>query len=385
MASIRKRGETYTITAYLGYDENYKQVKKTTTFRPPNGVTANKAEKLAKEYAIIWEQKIRGYTSLDENRTFRELITWFLETIAPTTWRESTFVSRNTDLNAYVLPKLGHVKLKDITPQMLDNFFSEMQKNGRVNGEKPLSAATVGRTRQIICTIFSAACRKEIMTRNPCKLTTPLTMQTYYKAQGYLNDEQAVMLLEALETVDTQFRLAITLLLFTGCRGGEICALRWACVDFENNYIYIEKTLTYIPRKGYSLEPPKTRQSERYIAIPQFVMDLLKEHKNTQIVTDSAMQGMCFIGANGGFYGEAGLNKRFKKLAKQLGFPENVHLHSLRHTAASIMINSDIPTRVISEQLGHATTVITENVYGHVFAQSKIKAMQAIEMKLKKQ
>ena len=55
MASIRKRGETFTITAYMGYDEQGKQRKKTTTFRPPDGVTAGKAEKLAKAYAATWE------------------------------------------------------------------------------------------------------------------------------------------------------------------------------------------------------------------------------------------------------------------------------------------------------------------------------------------
>lgn len=58
MASIRKRGDTFTITAYMGYDENNRQRKKTTTYRPPDGVTAGKAEKLAKAYAATWEEKI---------------------------------------------------------------------------------------------------------------------------------------------------------------------------------------------------------------------------------------------------------------------------------------------------------------------------------------
>lgn len=80
MASIRKRGETFTITAYMGYDEQGKQRKKTTTFRPPDGVTAGKAEKLAKAFAATWEEKIRGYVALDENRTFSELAEWYLGT-----------------------------------------------------------------------------------------------------------------------------------------------------------------------------------------------------------------------------------------------------------------------------------------------------------------
>ena len=73
MASIRKRGDTYTITAYMGYDEQGRQRKKTTTYRPPDGVTPGKAEKLAKQYAAVWEEKIQGYVALDENRTLSEL------------------------------------------------------------------------------------------------------------------------------------------------------------------------------------------------------------------------------------------------------------------------------------------------------------------------
>ena len=85
MASIRKRGDTFTITAYMGYDDTGKQLKKTTTFRPPDNVTASKAEKLAREFAVKWEDKIRGFVALDENRTLSELAQWYYETIAPNT------------------------------------------------------------------------------------------------------------------------------------------------------------------------------------------------------------------------------------------------------------------------------------------------------------
>jgi hypothetical protein len=70
MASIRKRGgvskdAAYQISVSMGYDAN------------------GKAEKLAREYAALWESKIRGFISLDENRTFAELFEWFFSTVAP--------------------------------------------------------------------------------------------------------------------------------------------------------------------------------------------------------------------------------------------------------------------------------------------------------------
>ena len=71
MASIRKRGDTYTITAYMGYDESGKQRKKTTTFRPPDGVTPGKAEKLAKalsrRYGLAGSSQSKTFIRVDHS------------------------------------------------------------------------------------------------------------------------------------------------------------------------------------------------------------------------------------------------------------------------------------------------------------------------------
>lgn len=132
MASIRKRGNTFTITAYMGYDEKGKQIKKTTTFRPPEGVTAGKAEKLAKAYAATWEEKIKGYTALDENRTFADLAKWYYESVAPSALKPNVLIDNKTMVDTYIMPTLARKKLKDIGPAMLDTLFAELLKNGRV-------------------------------------------------------------------------------------------------------------------------------------------------------------------------------------------------------------------------------------------------------------
>ena len=82
MAHVRKRSGkvlSFTITASLGYDAENRQIRKYTTFTPPDGVTPGKAEKLAREYAILWEEQIRGYVSLDENKTLAELADCYLD------------------------------------------------------------------------------------------------------------------------------------------------------------------------------------------------------------------------------------------------------------------------------------------------------------------
>ncbi|MDR1570268.1 MAG: tyrosine-type recombinase/integrase, partial [Oscillospiraceae bacterium] len=76
-------------------------------------------------------------------------------------------------------------------------------------------------------------------------------------------------------------------------------------------------------------------------------------------------------------------NTAFKRLLKKHGFPD-VHIHDLRHACASLLINSGIPVKIISEHLGHADTRTTEAVYSHIFAATRSKASEAISLALGK-
>lgn len=132
MASIRKRGETFTITAYMGYDEQGKQQQENHDISPAGRVTAGKAEKLARAFAATWEEKIRGYVALDENRTFAELAEWYYSTVAPQTLKPNVLVNYRKGIYDHILPVIGREKLKNITPPMLDSLFAELQRSGNM-------------------------------------------------------------------------------------------------------------------------------------------------------------------------------------------------------------------------------------------------------------
>ncbi len=471
MASIRKRGETFTITAYMGYDEQGRQIKKTTTYRPPEGVTAGKAEKLAKAFAAQWEDKVRGYVSLDENRTFAELAKWYYESVAPLKLKDNVRIDNMSIINTYIMPTLARKKLKEITPAMLDALFSDLRMNGRTkdtyrlvggyelpkgryrgvnlcslardtgmsrttlarlnsghgiekgNAEKiaaalntrfddmfisdmqdrSLEQSTISRIRRCLSAIFTAGVQKEIMRRNPVANTVAISKKSK-KSVSYLDETQALALVSHLEQQDDfQYKVMINTLLFTGMRGGELCALQWQDIDFEKGIIYIRHTLSYIrnvgqnrgPRPGsngkrasvYELQTPKTENSERYVVIPQSLKGLLMEHRQRQENSRaSAAQwehpDMVFTTTGGNYYSESYLNARFKKTVRKMGLPDDTHLHSLRHTTASLLINSDVSPKVIAEQLGHASASITQDIYSHIFASSRAKAAQALDLKL---
>ena len=72
------------------------------------------------------------------------------------------------------------------------------------------------------------------------------------------------------------------------------------------------------------------------------------------------------------------LQRSFKALLKQGGLP-SVRFHDLRHTAANLFLNQDVPVIVVSRRLGHARTSITTDVYGHLLPSMQDEAAQLID------
>ena len=449
MASIRKRGETFTITAYMGYDENGKQRKKTTTFRPPDGVTPGKAEKLAKAFAATWEDKIRGYVALDENRTFSELAEWYYSTVAPQTLKPNVLVNYRKGINDHIIPVIGREKLKNITPPMLDSLFAELQRSGNmeqhfrlkdkalcdgikrdelakkagverstlytmlrggtvsrataekvaaalemklekafdnVTEKKGLSGASTNKLKLNLSAIFTAAVKKEIMRRNPCKLATPPKIDTAPAA--YLNEAQCHELLDLLSAQDDfQFEVIINLFIASGIRAGELSALYWEDINLETGMLFIRHTLVKVGER-YLRQEPKTDESTRRIILPEYIIGLLKKHRTMQAERRLKMGGawkdkeLVFTNKSGGFYLGTNMNGKLKRVIAGTDLPQDLHLHSMRHTHASLLINSDIAARVIADRLGHSTTKTTLDTYSHVFAESEARAATAIDMAL---
>ncbi|MDY6086602.1 MAG: tyrosine-type recombinase/integrase [Succiniclasticum sp.] len=449
MASIRKRGETFTITAYMGYDDSGKQRKKTTTYRPPDGVTAGKAEKLAKQYAAVWEEKIRGYVALDENRTFRELADWYYSSVAPNRLKPHTLIHYKEGIDKHIMPTLGHEKLKNITPPMLDRLFTELQRSGnsmhsyrlkdkelcggmtrqaladkagierstlytvlrgqtvgRGTAEKiaaaldmkldkafddvtentGLTGASANKLKLNLSAIFTAAVKKEIMRRNPCKLATPPKVDT--RPAEYLDEEQARKLLALVhDSGDFQFEVIVNLLLATGMRAGELSALYWEDIDLDTGLLYIRHTLIRLNGE-YIRETTKTDDSTRRIMLPDYITDLLSQHKRRQRERRFRMGAawvnpeLVFTNQHGNFYITGNMNSKLKRVIKGSDLPQDLHLHSLRHTFASLLINGNVSARIIADRLGHSTTKTTLDTYSHVYKESEARAMQAVDIAL---
>lgn len=255
-------------------------------------------------------------------------------------------------------------------------LFNEISK-GKLS-EKTLRLYFV-----FLSSVLSTAVEWQIILYNPCdRVKSPRTAK---KEPEILDDKQALELLEKLHSEDTQHRTAIIIALFLGLRRGEILGLKWENIDFDNGIITIKNNLQYLPGKGIYNSSTKTSSSERAMKAPELVMLSLKEQRKYQLETKIKAgdrwieSGYVFTKPDGTPCHPDSLTKWFKQFIRDNGFPENIKLHSLRHTCASLMISEGIPITTVARRLGHSTAATTTSIYAHAIQSADEAAAQRIE------
>ena len=159
---------------------------------------------------------------------------------------------------------------------------------------------------------------------------------------------------------DFQFEVIINLFIASGIRAGELSALYWEDINLETGMMFIRHTLVKVGGE-YVRQEPKTIDSTRRIILPEYITGLLKKHKALQteqrfkLGTAWKDKNLVFTNLSGGFYLGTNINNKLKRIIAGTDLPQDLHLHSMRHTHASLLINSDVAARVIADRLGHST------------------------------
>lgn len=208
------------------------------------------------------------------------------------------------------------------------------------------------------------------------------------KKRPVLDEQQTRDFLVLLETKpwDEDVKRMIKVLLYTGMRCGECLALSWEDIDFENMTISINHNLADVGGKHY-LTTPKTESSIRTIGMSEVLADILKEQKkyieelSAAIGSGFAHPEMVFTSALGNYRDRNSLNTSFKRFLKGTGY-EFLTLHQLRHCNATLLLNSGIDLKIVSEHLGHCDIGVTANIYADVLKSTKTKVADLISLKL---
>ncbi len=373
MATVTKRGDTFQIVVSMGLDVNGKKIRKTTTYKPPEKTTERKAEKLAEAYAIEYERKCRGMTSLKENMRFSEMVEWYLENYAKNKLKPVTAYNYESTIKNHLLPELGNIKLKDFSPAKVTQFFKT----------KDCSPEMCRKIYIIMQSIFARAVEQGFLRDTPCTKAVILP-KAKKERKPFLDENQAKELLASVSDY-SQFNTIIKVLLYTGIRSGECLALKWNNIDFKNKIIHIENTLIEV--HGKSLQSPKTKGSNRYIGLSDTLAQIFLEHKAHQDEKKARLgelykcPEMVFTSESGYFLDRSLLNTQFKRFVKGTSY-EFATLHTLRHCNATLMINSGIDLKIVSELLGHSDVSTTANIYADVLDSAKAKVADLITLKL---
>ena len=375
---IKKDNNRFRIVCSLGYGADGRQIRKTTTFKAPEGTTPKKAEKLANEFALDFERKIRGNVEFADNMKFSELCEQYFALYATNKLKRVTAYTYEGQVKIHLLPEFGNLRLKNFTPNRISNFFGKLK----------VKPQTCKRIFTILESIFSFAVHQGLILKSPC-IGVILPKAKNNDDKKMLNLSQVKILMKMLTSEDvesSQFSVIIRTLILTGLRASECLALQWGDVDFENSVISVKHNLCYDGKKTW-LDIPKTKKSRRVIAMSAELAELLKNHYTRQQIIKNSVKydfnplDMVFTSQTGDFKDRSGLLREFKRFIKDTDF-SFATLHMLRHANATLLLNSGVDIKLVSENLGHNNISTTADIYADVLLESKRKMADLVSLKL---
>lgn len=248
--------------------------------------------------------------------------------------------------------------------------------------ERSLSSKTILHYHRLISSIMQTAVHWQVIVANPCDRVKPPKVEQ--KSIEYLDHEQAIHLLELIEDAPIQYRTAVIVLLYTGMRRGELLGLRWSDVDFDKQIISISRSSLYLADRGVFEDETKNASSNRVIKSPDTVMQALRRYRAWQMEQLLKLgihpQGnsQVFTALDGKPMHPDTLTSWFHDFIAGTDLPQ-IHIHSLRHTAATLYISNGISVTTVAGQLGHANATTTTKIYAHEIQSAQAAAADAME------
>lgn len=400
MASIRKRNNKYSVI-YTYKDELGEIHQKWETFD-------TQAQAKERKTQIEFEQ-MKGTFVVPTAITVQDLLEEYVEIYGKNTWSMSSYSSRVGMMNNYIIPLLGDIKLIDVTPRMIDKFYTSLlkvkAKNGKVRKarEEYVTPNMVSKIHQLLRSAFNQAVKWELMSKNPC-INATLPKYESKKREIWA----AETLLHALEVCeDDILSLAINLSFSCSLRMGEMLALTWDCIDVSEKAIsensaalLVNKELQRVNKNvievlngkdvikrfpeildttstSLVMKTPKTKSSIRKVFIPKTVALMLVKRKQ-QIDEMKLIYGDEYIDYNlvfchsiGRPYEGSTIRNKLNKLIKEHNLP-HVVFHSFRHASITYKLKwNGGDMKSVQGDSGHSQMDMIAEVYSHIIDEDR--------------
>ena len=389
-----KNGEitSYTIRVYRGYDRSGNRLKPfTTSYKPPKDLTPRQAEKEAQRFADKFETECLRYGEANSSLRLSDFIPRYLEvtqsTLSPTTHKYYQRI-----INDLILPSLGHLKLKDINPSHVQQFIQQLsacpktRRNGKpYDSGETLSPSSIRRYLTVLQSILKQAVKQGLISDSPANVERLTLPKAQVPKIEIFTKQEAAQILAALEHEDLQFQTLIQLAIFTGARRGELTALKFSDIDFEQRKITIERSAYKITGQPLATKPPKDYET-RTVTINESCCQLLKMLKREKLA-ESQRVGSAWCGEdwvftqwNGEMMNLMTPTKQFSKFLKKNGLKHR-KFHSLRHTSATLLLYAGVNIKQVQGRLGHGD-IETTNKYLHLIEEADVEAVNKLDIML---
>ncbi|MCD7996458.1 MAG: site-specific integrase [Clostridiales bacterium] len=276
---------------------------------------------------------------------------------------ESTAYRYDTQCR-YLSKYFANIMLKDIRTIMINDFVVNMKKEG-------FSNSAIVNYCKVISLCFKYAITMEYISENPVDNACIPKIPRHTEIYPY-SVEEVMKLLEVdyLQWVKD----AIMIAFHTGMRRGEIFALKWTDIDFDNQFIMVQRALSSASSK-IVIKTTKTACGIRRIDIDKYLTSFLRDMKcnsNSEYVFPAAPNGRY------DFRVPYNIAAHIKKMCEIAGIvPRN--FHAFRHTHATVLLAYGIHPKIVQERLGHSDILITMETYSHVLPTIQMEAVKVFE------
>jgi integrase len=267
-------------------------------------------------------------------------------------------------LREHVLPRWSNAQLIEVTHADIQAWVSALTATR--------SPATVRKIHRVLALVLKAAVKDGRLARNPAaEINLPRPTSSEHR---YLTHEQVDALAKECatppaerskhgpgeDTWNDDYRLVILFLAYTGCRWGEMTALRVGNVDFLRRRARLVEAVTLV--RGVQTWGTLKGHERREVPLPPFLVEELATH-----VIGKQPEELFFTATKGGPLRSQVFQRAVLTRAAASAGLDHFHPHELRHTAASLAIASGADIKVVQQMLGHKSATMTLDLYGHLF------------------
>ena len=277
-----------------------------------------------------------------------------------------------------LLNSIGDIPVRKITLTVVQGYINRLVKQG-------ISPKSIKNINMVIGCLMKLSVKLGIIPRerNPMEDVT-LPRLSKRKIDAYTEQEVKEILECAKNDQNDKIYLLMLIALLTGARRGEINAMKFSKIDFENSTITIDENRMQIHKKDYTKQP-KTESGIREIAIPKILLSELKkahlDYRKRKLKYGKEFHdtGYVFTHPDGTPYTSSGLSNLYQRFLHRNPQIPKKNFHMLRHTYCSILLSNNVDLKTVSTNMGHSSVQITANVYAHTYAESQRKAAEKLD------